>query len=94
MIESKPRRTGAVKEYQNGHWFLYEIEWEETSGDSGRKHKEIEIYYAKAREVWHSTDPKKHDDAKRVFQENPEFFLATEAGKLPDEDLLKQLIGL
>lgn len=76
----EPRRQGTVKEYQNGHYFLYVTEWEEQD-KTARKHKEIEIYYAKARVVrnfedpiWNSTDTKLFDKALKQFYEDPESF--------------------
>lgn len=97
---NKPRRIGTIKEYQHGHWFLYLTEWEETTGQGGRKHTEVEIYYAKAEHVWSSsdkdnilgnpvwntTDPNKLNQAMKIFFDLPESFKNTREGELPIND--------
>jgi len=90
----KPRRTGRIEEYQNGHYFLYVTQWDETD-ENARRHREIEIYYAKARVVtqldtdpkWNSTDPGLFDKALALFMRDPESFEASgNVGALPKED--------
>lgn len=92
------RRKGQITEYQNGHYFLYVTEWEEQQkigGGQARRHREIEIYYAKARHVrnlsddpkWNTTDPNIFKKALKLFKENPAAFeKGNETGKLPKED--------
>ena len=83
----KPRRNGSIKEYQHGHYFLYITEWAETTGEGGRKHTEIEVYYAKAEVIWNTTDPQKLDAAMRIFKKSPEKFRSVRIeGELPSED--------
>lgn len=80
----KPRRHGTIREHQHGHYFLYIVEWEETTGDAGRKHTEIEIYYAKAKLIWNTTDPNKLDKAMKLFFTKPETFNDVRDGELPE----------
>lgn len=86
----KPRRTGTIEEYQNGHYFMYVTEWDETD-EHARKHREIEVYYAKARVVtsletdprWNSTDPQLFESALALFQQDPhEFEMRSQTGAL------------
>ena len=80
----KPRRKGNVSEYQNGHYFLYVTEWDAAEDGAGRRHVKIEVFYAKARLLWNSTDPNKIEDAKKIFLADPIAFQQTsEAGELP-----------
>ena len=94
-MDIKPRRQGMIYEYQHGHYFMYVTEWQEqqkVGGGVARRHREIEIYYAKARVVrgsddpiWNSTDPNKFDMALQRFFDDPASFEKTsEAGELPD----------
>lgn len=69
-----PRREGSIQEFQHGHYFMYVVEWDETSGDSKRKHREIEVYYAKAKLLWNTTDPSKFEKALEIFDKTPEKF--------------------
>ena len=81
----KIRRQGKLSEYQNGHYFLYITEWNAAEEGAGRQHVEIEIYYAKSRSIWHTTDPWKLEEAKRIFNENPSAFesVPSDTGELP-----------
>jgi len=76
-----PRRKGIIEEYQNGHYFMYVTKWDAQEDGAGRQHKEIEIYYAKARvirnsedPIWNSTDPNMFDKALEQFKKDPESF--------------------
>ena len=82
---TNPRRSGRLTEYQNGHYFLYVTEWDAAEDGAGRQHVEIEVYYAKARSVWNTTDPWKLDEAKRIFDANPAAFedVPPDTGELP-----------
>lgn len=89
------RRRGEITEYQNGHYFMYVTEWQEqqkVGGGKARRHREIEIYYAKARVVrnlnddpmWNTTDPHIFEKALALFESNPAAFEKdNETGKLP-----------
>lgn len=88
----KPRRTGTIMEYQNGHYFMYLTEWSGEHDADGRAHREIEVYYAKARVVanlegdplWNTTDQSLFARAFQAFRVAPEVFEKTgEAGDLP-----------
>lgn len=79
--ENKPRRTGTIEEHQHGHWFLYVTEW--TDATEGRRHRELEIYYAKAHPIWNTTDPSKFEAAKKLFFLAPESFQGHPEGELP-----------
>lgn len=94
MSISKPRRQGRLTEYQHGHYFLYITEWDAQEEGAGRKHREIEIYYARAEPIWHSTDPNKFEQAKEIFFNSPELFRKLTpaeilAGVLPERDVAK-----
>lgn len=84
-MPTKPRRSGKLTEYQNGHYFLYVTEWAAAEEGKGRRHIEIEVYYAKARSVWNTTDPRKLEEAKRIFDVKPSAFETTSGteGELP-----------
>jgi len=71
---------------------MYVTEWDETD-EHARAHREIEVYYAKARVVaslendprWNSTDPGKFEEALAIFMTTPEVFETTSgAGELPN----------
>ena len=88
----KPRRTGHIDEYQNGHYFMYVTTWDETDKHQ-RSHREIEIYYAKAQVVtqlesdprWNSTDPNLFDQALALFIDDPmRFESRSDAGNLQE----------
>jgi hypothetical protein len=90
----KPRRQGLIKEYQNGHYFMYVTEWEEQQrldGGKARPHREVEIYYVPITRivstndpVWSSTDPKQFHEAIELFMADPELFAhTTKVGELP-----------
>lgn len=86
MDKTKPRRVGRISEYQNGHWFMYVTEWDETSGKGGRQHTEVEIYHVVTEHIyssdrdklgdplWNTTDPNKLDEAIKAFMDKPEGF--------------------
>jgi hypothetical protein len=80
-VPFKPRRSGRVQEWQDGHYFLYVTEWD---ADGKGQHIEVEVYFAKARLLWMTTDPRKIMEAKALFFENPMFFeQPTHRGELP-----------
>jgi len=90
----KPRRKGIIREYQNGHYFMYVTEWEEQQkigGGKARRHREIEIYYVPVYHlvstedpVWSSTDPAQFNEALKIFKTKPEAFVkTTKVGEIP-----------
>ncbi len=81
-----PRRKGRVQEWQDGHYFLYITEWDADEDGKGRRHVEVEVYQAKARLLWNTTDPNKIEEAKRLFFRDPTLFeQEVRHGELPKE---------
>lgn len=80
----KPRRNGTIREWQDGHYFLYITEWDADEDGKGRRHVEVEVFHVAVKPIWNSTDPNKIEEAKRLFFRDPSVFeQPTPRGELP-----------
>ncbi len=78
----KPRRSGQITELQNGAYFFYHVKWEETGGERGRCHEEVEVFKVDAVVIWATTDRGKFAEAKTLFEKDPELFNFFSYGQL------------
>lgn len=73
-----PKREGKIREYHNGYYSMYIIEWIKQDGFYSETHIEVEVYKGNRENcgilIWNTTDPDKLGQAMKVFLNSPEAF--------------------